>query len=127
MSQIGGSCESCSIRGRNFPVAADADATLQIGGWQNEVQPNGDGTVRIIKTRVPPMVEGVALGIDHNKADLEFLQEIAESGDLVPFALTLASGVVWQGKMTITGEVKGSTMNATAPLTFTGEDKLEQQ
>ena len=49
---IGGSIESVSVDNQLFAVAADADATMQLGGFNNEIQPNGDGTSRIIKTRV---------------------------------------------------------------------------
>ena len=49
MSIVGASVEGISIGGRNFPVAADADVTIDLGGDSNTVEMNGDGTGRLIK------------------------------------------------------------------------------
>ena len=43
MPAVGGSIESVTLNGRPFPVAADAEAQRKLGGWENEVQANGDG------------------------------------------------------------------------------------
>ena len=123
----GGSLQTVSIRARLFAVAADADATYGLGGWNNENQANGDGSTRLIKTRVPWEVSGLSLVIDPARADLEFLQEIANGGDYVDMAVTFASGVTYQGRGQITGEVKASTMNATAPITLGGPGELSSQ
>lgn len=127
MPATGGSIESVSIRGRLFPVAADADVNRKVGGFENEVQPNGDGTARLIKTRVSWMLDGLTVEIDDNRADHEFLQEIADGNDFVPITITLASGVTWQGTGTIVGEFQMSTQAATAQLSLGGPDVLTQQ
>ena len=127
MSAIGGSIESASIRGRLFPVAGDADVGIKLGGFENEVQPNGDGSARQVKTRAAWSLDGVAFAVDHDKDDLAFLQEIADDPEYVPIAITLASGDVFHGKGTITGEVKLQTQNATAPLSLMGPGKLTKQ
>ncbi len=124
---VGGSLESVSIRGREFAVAADADVSYQLGGMQNEKQANGDGTTRTIQTRVPWAMDGLTVTIDHDRADLEFLQEIADSGEDVAIAATFASGAVYAGRGTITGEIQGSSQSATAGISLSGPGKLEQQ
>ena len=94
MGAVGGSIESISIRGRLFPVAADSEATRKLGGFENEVQANGDGSARIVKTRVPWSLDGLQVEINDTRADEEFLQEIADALEPVPITITLASGVI---------------------------------
>lgn len=127
MATIGGTVAVVTVRSRIMSVAGDADVNIDLGGLSNEVQPNGDGTVRVIQTRKPWMLEGIALVVNHDRADLQFLQQIADSGEEVPVTIELASGDVYQGKGTITGDVKLSTQNATAPITLSGGGKLTLQ
>lgn len=124
---VGGSIESISIRGRLFPVASDAEATKKLGGFENEVQSNGDGGARLVKTRIPWGIDGVQVEISDARADAEFLQEIADGFDWVPITITLASGVTYQAKGTVAGEVGSSTQNATASITLSGPGTLSQQ
>jgi hypothetical protein len=124
---VGGSIESLSIRGRLFPVAADAEANMKLGGFENEVQSNGDGTARIVKTRVPWMLDGVQVEINHSRNDAEFLQEIADSLEFVPCTITYASGVTYQGTGTVASEVQSSSQNTTASITLSGQGTLTQQ
>lgn len=127
MSQIGGSIESTELNGRTFPVAADADGARKLGGDENEVQANGDGTARIIKTKTPWMIGGLTVGVDNDRGDQEFLQNIADSNELVAVSVTLADGTTYQGRGTITGELNYSTQNATCELSLAGEGKLTRQ
>jgi hypothetical protein len=69
MGAVGGSIESVSIKGRGFAVAADADASRKLGGFENENQMNGNGTTRTIKTRVGWMVSGLSLSLDDTMGD----------------------------------------------------------
>lgn|SRR5690606_20628182 len=127
MPAVGGSIESISIRGRLFPVASDAEANKKLGGFENEVQANGDGTARLVKTRVPWSIDGLQVEINDARADAEFLQEIADGLDFVPIDMTLASGVTYQASGTITDEVQSSSQNATATITVSGPGTLSQQ
>ena len=61
MTAVGGSIESVTLDGRNFPATADAAAERKLGGFENESQANGDGTARLIKTRVPWSLDGLTL------------------------------------------------------------------
>lgn len=127
MSSVGGSLESISIRSRNFSATADADAQRKLGGFETEVQANGDGSVRFIKTRVPWSLDGITIDVDDARADQEFLQEIADGNDGVAITMTMASGVTYQAVGTITGEIKYSTKNATAAVTLGGGGKMDSQ
>lgn len=126
MAATGGPIESISIRGRIFSVAADADTTRKLGGFQAEVQANGDGTARKILARVPWSIDGLTIVIDDDRADHEFLQEVAR-GPWVAVAITYASGVTYQGSGTVSGEFGAGSQNATAPVTLSGPGELTQQ
>lgn len=127
MPSVGGSIESVTLDGREYAVAADAEAQRKLGGWENEVQANGNGTARMIKTRVPLMIDGLTLEIDDNRGDHEFLQDLSDRTDYFPIAITYASGVTMQGTATITGEMQVSSQAATAAVTLTGPGKLTSQ
>ena len=124
---IGGSIESISVDAQLFAVAADADATMALGGWSNEVQPNGDGTSRIIKTRIPWTLSGLTVAVDDDAQNQEFLQTIADGNIFVPCTIRMASGVVYQGTGTITENVERSTQSATCTVSLSGIGTLSKQ
>ncbi|MCP4209822.1 MAG: hypothetical protein GY767_22665 [Shimia sp.] len=124
---IGGSIESVSISGRIFAAAADADSNRKLGGFENEVQPNGDGTSRVIKTRATWKVDGLTLSIDDDRGDHEFLQDLADSAKHHVVSITYASGAVYQGQGTIVGEMQVSNQSTTAAVTLAGGGKLTKQ
>jgi hypothetical protein len=127
MPAIGGSIQSLTIRGRIFPVASDAEANKKLGGFENEVQANGDGTARKIMTRVPWAIDGLQVEINDDRGDHEFLQEVADSHDFVSIEMELASGTVYAGTGTITDEIQSSSQNATATIKVGGPASLEAQ
>ena len=127
MPAIGGSIESVSLKGRIFAVAADAEANRKLGGFENEVQANGDGTARIIKTRVPLSIDGLTLNVDDARGDHEFLQDLSNDTDYFPISITYASGVVYGGRAIITGELATSSQSATAAVSLMGPGELTKQ
>ena len=127
MSAIGGPIESVNIAGREFPVAADADINRDLGGFSNEIQSNGDGSSRTIKTRKPWMVEGLSISTDDDRGDEEFLQDVADSSENVPMLVRYPSGKIYQGTGTITGDIKSASASATTPVTLSGPGKLTPQ
>jgi len=127
MGAVGGSIESLSIDGRTFPVAADAEANVKLGGYEKEVQPNGDGSSRPVKSRVAWSISGVSVQVDHDRGDQEFLQGIANQNGNVNVVITYANGISYQGRGTITGELPYNTQNATIELELAGPQKLTQQ
>lgn len=127
MTAVGGSVESINLDGRLFSIAADADITVKLGGSENDVLANGDGTGRLIKTRVPFGLDGAPVVIDDSRGDHEFLQALANRREFFPINATFASGAVWQGTGQITGELSRSTQNATATVNVMGTGTLTQQ
>jgi len=124
MAAVGGSIESVTLNGREFSVAADAESQRKLGGWENEVQANGDGSARIIKTRVPLSLDGLTLHTDDDKGDQEFLQGLANGNSFFPIAITYASGATYQGQAMINGEMQTSSQNATTAVSLMGPGVL---
>jgi len=127
MAAIGGSIEEVSLDGRNFAVAADADASRKIGGYENETQANGDGTARQVKTRVPWSITGLTLEMDDSRGDQEFLQSLADRNDFFPVVVSYASGEVYQGVGQVNGENPTSNQSQTAAVELSGPGKLTKQ
>lgn len=127
MAAVGGSLESLTIDGREFPVTADVEAQRKLGGWENEMLANGDGTARQKKTRVPWSLEGVVVEVDDSRGDHEFLQERADGFSLFPCALTYASGITYQGEGQIVGDLQASSQEASAAVSLMGSGKLTKQ
>ena len=127
MAAVGGSIESVSLDGRNFAVAADAEAQRKLGGFENEVMSNGDGTARLIKTRVPLSLDGLTIEVDDSRGDHEFIQELANRNDFYPITITYASGGVYNGTAQIVGETQVSSQNATAAISLMGPGILRKQ
>jgi hypothetical protein len=124
---VGGSIESVSIKGRIFAVASDAECTRKLGGFENEIQVNGNGTTRTVKTRVAWALDGLSIVMDDDRGDQEFLQEVANGKEDVPIAITFASNVTYQAQGTITGEVPASSQNATGAISLGGPGELSKQ
>ncbi|MEE8574114.1 MAG: hypothetical protein V3T30_01775, partial [Thermodesulfobacteriota bacterium] len=123
----GGSIEDVTLGGRSFAVAADAEAQRKLGGFENEVQANGNGTARLIKTRVPLSIDGLTIEVDDDRGDQEFLQELANRTDFFPIAITYASGISYQGSAQIVGENPASSQSATAAISLMGPGLLTKQ
>jgi len=127
MAAVGGSIESITLDGREFPVAADVEAQRKLGGFENEVQANGDGTARLIKTRVPLSIDGLSIESDDDRGDHEFLQALSDRPDFFPIAITYASGLTYQGTAQLVGEMQTSSQNATASVSLMGPGILTKQ
>lgn len=127
MPAIGGSIESITINGRNFAVSADVDSQRKLGGFENDVQSNGDGSTRTIKTRVPWSVEGLSINVDDDNDDQDFLQNLADNNNDFPIAITYVSGSTFQGTGQITGELTYSNANTVATIGLMGSQKLTKQ
>ncbi len=123
----GGSIESVTLDGRTYAVAGDADSNRQLGGDSNEVQANGNRTVRLIKTAQPWQADGLALSIDDLNGDQEFLQALADSNNLFPIEVVYASGAIFEGTGQIVGEVAVSSQNITAPIGLAGSGSFSKQ
>ena len=116
-----------NIRGRSFSVDAEAAANRKLGGKNNEVKPNGNGSARLIQKQENWSLSDVVLSIDDSRNDQEFLQESANQHGFFDVSITLSSGAVYMGKGQIIGEIVVDTMEQTASLSFAGERKLSKQ
>ena len=127
MPAIGGSIEAITVAGRIFPVTADAEVQRKLGGFENEVQANGDGSARKIQTRIPWSLDGLVIEIDDDRGDQEFLQGIVNLKDYSVIAITFVSGAVYSGLGTIIGEMPGSSQSTTAAVSLMGPGDLAKQ
>ena len=127
MAAVGGPIESVEIDGRYFSVAADADAGRVLGGFTNEIQSNGDGTARLIKSIKPWQIDGLTLAVDDLLDDQEYLQNKADENGFFPLNVTHASGSVYGGTGQLIDELKFGNASSTVPVTFGGPQKLTQQ
>ena len=123
----GGSIESVTLRGRTFSVASDADSQRKLGGFENDVQSNGDGTSRVIKTRVPWGESDLTLSINDLNGDHEFLQDLADRNDQFAITASYASGAIFQGEGQITGELQVSSQSTTASVSLMGSGVMTRQ
>ncbi len=127
MTAIGGSIESVSLDGREFAAAADVEVNRKVGGFENEVIPNGNGTSRLIKTRVPFAFDGLAIEIDDARNDQGFVQSLANGNDFFPVTVTYASGVTYQGSAQIVGEIQFSNQTSSATISLMGTGNATPQ
>lgn len=123
----GGSIESVTLDGRTFSVAADSDSGRQLGGFTGEVQANGDSTARFIKTRMPWRLDGMAISIDDQNDDQEFLQELSDRLAFFPITVTFVDGSIYQGSGGIVDEISFSSQASTMPTSLSGPGKLTRQ
>jgi len=124
---VGGSIESISLGGRLFAVPADVEAQRKLGGFENEVQANGNGTARLIKTRVPLSIDGLTVENDDGRGDQEYLKTLADSPDFFVIAITYASGFTYSGSGQIVGDFQASSQSATSTVSLMGPGTLTRQ
>lgn len=127
MTAVGGPVESVSFNGRYFTAPHDVEVNRKIGGFQNEVQPNGDKTARLIKSIVAASIDGLTVAVDDFLEDHEYLQNLTNLNDFFDFTITYSSGAVWSGRMQITGDLQYSNANATCTCSLMGTETLTQQ
>jgi hypothetical protein len=128
MSAVGGPIQEISIRGRIFPVAADSDGTFKPGGYSSTIEPNGDGaTARPLLEAKNWMLESVNLSVDHDRGDVEFLNERVADVEFSPISVTFISGHTWSGRGKLTGEVEFNHQKSTAAVSMGGPGKAAQQ
>jgi hypothetical protein len=127
MTAIGGSIESVSLSGREFAMAADVEVNRKVGGYENEVLPNGNGTARLIQTRVAFVFDGLNIEIDDARDDQGFVQALADGHDFFPITVTYASGITYQGFGQIVGEIQFSNQTSSATVSLSGTGKATPQ
>lgn len=127
MAATGGSVESVTIAGREFPATADADVSRKLGGFEGSLSPNGNGTARKILTRVTPQFTGIVVECDDARGDQEFAQAVADNPEMVPVFVTYLTGAVYQGSGTIVGELVHNNQASTLSFDIGGEGTFTKQ
>lgn len=127
MPAIGGSIESVTLAGRRFAVAADADSNRKLGNPENATEPNGDGSSRLIKTRVSWMLDSITISIDDSLGDAEYLSDLATLKSYFTCLITYASGISYEGQGQLVDEVQTGSATTTAPIKLSGTGQLTRQ
>ncbi len=127
MAAIGGSIDSVTLDGREFTVPFDVEIQKKLGGFENEIQANGNGTGRLIKTRTPWSIDGLTVEIDDTRDDQEYIQGLADRNDFYPIAVSFISGAVYQGTGQIVSDLQASSQSATASISLMGTGTLTSQ
>ena len=127
MTAIGGSIETVSLGGREFPSTSEAEVQRKLGGMENDVDSNGNGSARIIQTRNAWSLSGVIVENDDNRGDQEYIQDLMDSKDFFDVDITYCSGAVYQVRGQIVGENAASSKSATMALNLKGPQRLTKQ
>lgn len=129
MGQVkGGDITQLLISGREFAPQTDANPNLMEGGKANTFALNGNGTGHGTQKRRPGGFTDFAISCDDQNGDLKFLQDISDAGEPVPVSMTLASGVVYQGSLTMVTEddpLSKATGDGVVTISMRGE-KFQQ-
>lgn len=118
-----GALKKIQIKGRPFSVSGENAGNRVLGGRENEVAKNGDGTTRIIQKEVTWKLSDVEISTD--LAGHQFIQDIADAGDEVPIMWTLANDSIVSGIGIPTGTIEFDQMTGLLKCTFEGSSKAE--
>lgn len=102
---IHGAMRSLTIKGRGFKVAHDGSGNKVMGGRNNEISMNIDGSFRVKQSIIPGSFSDIQVEADASKGDQEYLQGLADDGLPIPVVATYASNVSYTGDVVIAGEV----------------------
>ena len=117
---IHGALQSLEVKGRYFKVAHDGAGNKDIGGKNNELGMNGDGTFRVLQSVVPGQIGDKQLECEDGRGDQEYLQGLANDGLPQPIVATYADNTSYTGDLVITGELKKDNQTGLIPVTFQG-------
>lgn len=116
-----GPLESVNINRRRFPVDGEVTAAVALGGFTNEVKPNGaPGEFRLVKSRKVGRFNTIPIVIDNERGDMEFIQEVMDEKGFVPFSATEVDGTVWSGKGQIVEDPEKDTKEGTMEISYMG-------
>jgi hypothetical protein len=127
MAAIGGSIEEITLDDRPFTLAADSEAARILGGYENEVLPNGNRTSRLIKKIKQGGFDGMRLSCDNDRGDQEYVQDLANAKRFFRMHLTGTDGTVYQGRCQITGDIQYDYQTATLTVNLMFDGVITQQ
>jgi hypothetical protein len=73
------------------------------------------------------MLDGLALSMNDDRGDHEYVQALMDSPDDVPITITYVTGNTYGGAGNVTGDLNSSSQSSTLPVTLKGPGKLEKQ
>ena len=115
-----GAMRSLTINGRGFKVAHDGSGNKAMGGRNNEIAMNGDGSFRVIQTVMPGSFSDIQVETDDSRGDHEFLQELSNEGLPVPVVATYAANISYTGDLVVSGEIAKDENTGLISLSFQG-------
>lgn len=118
-----GALKRIQIKGRPFAVSGENAGNRTLGGRENEVSKNGDGTVRVLQKEVTWKLADVEMATDISGQ--QFIQDIADLGEEVPIMWTLANDAIVAGIGIPTGPIEFDQMTGLLKVTFEGSSKAE--
>jgi len=118
-----GALKRIQINGRPFAVSGENAGNRVLGGRENEVSKNGDGTTRILQKEVTWKLSDVEISTD--MAGHQFVQDIANAGEEVPIMWTLANNAIVAGIGIPTGPIEFDQMTGLLKCTFEGSSTAE--
>jgi len=122
----GGDIRQLMVKGREFDVKGeDANVNIDLGGYSNEMGLNGNGVSHVVQRRKVAGFSDCPISVDDTRQDLEYLQDIANTGELAPTTITLASGITYSGSLLPIGDLAKATGDGTLSLEMRGP-KFEQ-
>ena len=122
----GGDIRQLMIKGREFDVKGeDANVNIDLGGYSDEAGISGNGTMHLTQRRKVAGFSDCPVSIDDSRQDLEYLQDLADAGELAPTTITLASGITYSGALIPAGDLTKATGDGTLSLEMRGS-KFEQ-
>jgi hypothetical protein len=122
---ISGPVESITIAGRRFPTDGEDAGKIKLSGFKNEVKFNGDGSKRMIRSRVPGSISDLNVQVTHQNKDLEYMRDKQSTSDFFDVSLTLTDGTTYAGSMQFVDEIEEDTQQGTVSISLEGD--LEMQ
>jgi hypothetical protein len=117
-----GDIRQLTVNNREMTVkGGDSNVDISTGKFNNEANSGGNGDMYITQRRKIPGFTDCPIVLDDTKQDLEYLQGISDNGEPVDVNMTLASGIVYSGPLSIVGELGKKTGDGTCSLEMRGD------
>ena len=123
---LGGPLKQLSIGGIGMAVKNGAEVSLVAGGYDNEPDMNGDGSMDVIQEAVPCKGEGIEVSF-RSDADRAAVVQMKNSGLEYPAVATLANGDEYTASVAIIGAVAINTKRAAMALNLAGGGDWQKQ
>jgi len=125
MAVKGGDVAQVIVDGVEYsPVGGGGGYTAIFGGFQNESTPTGNGGIHTNQNRKLGGFDGLQLSL--TTEEYQTLQSVADRGELVPVQVTIRSGAVHSGQLTVEGDLQYDGVAGTCELSMRGPVYEEQ-